>query len=144
MKQKKSPTRQRARRPTIALQKQVEKLSERERFCLDAYIVNKNKVGAYLYSREKESTLHLESLEVMAGKWFRTEPVIAYLQMKGFEIQLIEETVNKGEDEQSVVFGRIAELLDGFTLSEDPKVAIQAAKELGNLYQLKKQASGSN
>lgn len=124
-------------RPTISLRKQIDRLTEKEVFCLDAYLVNGDKRKAYLYSREKESTASEDSLIQMSNNWFRSEPVIAYLEYKGYDKKLTAEAMSENVDKQSIMFARIADILEDHTQDPEPRIAIQAAKALGDLYQLK-------
>ncbi len=59
------------------------KLTEKERFCLDAYIANGDAYNAYLLSRESPvTTTSPESLAVMVSRWFGTRKVMEYLAMR--------------------------------------------------------------
>lgn len=93
--------------------------------------------GAYLYSREKESEATEDSLKVQSKKWFSSEPVKAYVELNGFKAKVLKDSSEKEVSEADAIFDRVADLLDGFTLNADPRIAIQAADKLANLYQLK-------
>lgn len=59
------------------------RLTDKERFCLDAYIVNGNAYEAYLLSREAPIvTSSPESLAVMVSRWFSTKKVKEYIAMR--------------------------------------------------------------
>ena len=55
------------------------KLTDKEKFCLDAFIVNGNADMAYTLSREKSPTA-TENLHRLALRWLRKPEVKAYLE----------------------------------------------------------------
>lgn len=54
-------------------------LTPREKFCLDAYVVNGDADTAYLLSRKNEPKANETNLHRLAMRWLRQPPVKAYL-----------------------------------------------------------------
>lgn len=122
-------------RTRIVLERHASRLSDKEKFCLDAFMVNKDREKAFLYSRKGESTSTGDSLTSQISRWFTSDPVSAYLELNG---QRVEDALSvRGDGEEESVFDKITGLLKDIADGDDKRIAIQAAKELGNLYQLK-------
>lgn len=74
-------------------------LSDKERFCLDAYLSNGNKILAYTLSREKPTKADDEYiLQKMAGRWLRSQEVKAYLVARSKELQGLHSASNEPTD----------------------------------------------
>lgn len=77
-------------------------LSDKERFCLDAYLSNGNKILAYTLSREKPTKADDEYiLQKMAGRWLRSQEVKAYLVARSKELQGLHSASNEPTDGRS-------------------------------------------
>jgi hypothetical protein len=74
------------------------KLTDKEKFCLDAYIVNGNADIAYTLSREKPPTA-TENLHRLALRWLRRPEVKAYLEERRAVIYNRSEKVTDMEKE---------------------------------------------
>ena len=57
----------------------INKLTEREKFCLLAYMVTKDAPLAYLCSREKVLTAKKSSLATQTSRWLNSDPVQAWI-----------------------------------------------------------------
>ncbi|MCE5205661.1 MAG: hypothetical protein LLF80_06105 [Porphyromonadaceae bacterium] len=55
-------------------------LTEKEKFCLDAFIVNGNDDLAYTLSRERKPNATEDNIHRLALRWLRSDPVKAYLK----------------------------------------------------------------
>lgn len=77
-------------------------LSDKERFCLDAYLSNGNKILAYTLSREKPTKADDEYiLQKMAGRWLRSQEVKAYLMARSKELQGLQPASDEPTDGRS-------------------------------------------
>ncbi len=85
------------------------KLTDKEKFCLDAYIVNGNADIAYTLSREKPPTA-TENLHRLALRWLRKPEVKAYL-----------------EERRAVIYSRTEKVTD--MEKEDVKQLVDAYKD---------------
>ena len=74
------------------------KLTDKEKFCLDAFIVNGNADMAYTLSREKSPTA-TENLHRLALRWLRKPEVKAYLEGRRAMIYNRSEKVSDMEKE---------------------------------------------
>ncbi len=127
-----------AGKPKAVLERLANRLSDKEKFCLDAYLVNKDRTSAYVYSRKVEPSANENSLSVLVSRWINSEPVDAYLELSADKLSIPRGDNGEPLGEADQMFERIVELLTGFANdNSDKKLALQAAKELGNLYQLK-------
>jgi len=78
-------------------QKEMEKLSILERFCLDAYIVSKlppskKVVMAYEQSRPKDSTANRQSIYTQSRSWINSDKVKYYIEERKNELFATEQT----------------------------------------------------
>lgn len=118
----------------------INKLSEAERFCLDAYITNNNKELAYRLSRRQELKGSPESIYQQQQRWLRSAPVAEYIDLRKRElesryaagIEAGEMPVEVGKDEL------LQELTRLFRMEKDPKLKSEIAMKLADLKQLKK------
>lgn len=77
-------------------------LTDKERFCLDAYLSNGNKILAYTLSREKPTKADDEYiLQKMAGRWLRSQEVKAYLVARSKELQGLQPASDEPTDGRS-------------------------------------------
>ena len=69
------------------MEKKSKQLTAKERFCLDGYLANGDKVMAYTLSREKPTKADDEYILLkMAGRWLRGKEVQAYLVARRKEL----------------------------------------------------------
>lgn len=61
-------------------QELINKLSEREKFCLEGYMITKNKDLAYLCSRPNKSNANGASLVAQVSRWFVSAPVKEWIK----------------------------------------------------------------
>lgn len=111
-------------------------LTDLERFCLDAYIVNGAADNAFKYSRTRESKADAETQHRLALRWIRSEQVQAYLKERSASTFVKTEkadTAGKFRDKDSVLNALEAELpyLKG-------KDRLDALMKIADLQQLKK------
>ena len=77
-------------------------LSDKERFCLDAYLSNGNKILAYTLSRDKPTKADDEYiLQKMAGRWLRSQEVKADLVARSKELQGLQPASDEPTDGRS-------------------------------------------
>lgn len=126
-----------AKRTTVLLERLSSKLTEKEKYCLDAYVVNGDKDKAYVFSREEESRANEKSLAAMATRWINSEPVAAYVELVTDKLNLVTRIDDSQHDETDILIEEITLLLKDISGGGDKRLAIQAAKELANLHQLK-------
>lgn len=115
-------------------------LSDAEKFCLDAYIMNSNKELAYRLSRRQELKGSPESIYQQQQRWLRSESVMEYIELRRRELQSRyaagieagEMPAEVGKDEL------IQELTRLFRMEKDPKLKSEIAMKLADLKQLKK------
>lgn len=63
------------------LQSEVSALTEREVFCLEAYLVNGDKYKAYIYSREGSLSANIGALRDASERFFKSDKVRAFLRL---------------------------------------------------------------
>lgn len=130
-----------AGKPRAVLERLASRLSDKEKFCLDAFLLNKDREKAYVYSRKVEPSANENSLSVLVSRWINSEPVDAYLELSSDKLSIPRGDNGEPLGEADQMFERIVTLLKGFANdNNDKKLALQAAKELGILYQLKGKA----
>ncbi len=83
-------------------------LTEKEKFCLDAFIVNGNDDLAYTLSREKPPTATAENIHRLALRWLRSDPVKAYLKERRAVIY------NRSEKVSEMDKDAVKELVDSY------------------------------
>lgn len=86
----------------------TDKLTEKEKFCLDAFIVNGNDDMAYTLSRERKPNATEDNIHRLALRWLRSEPVKAYLKERRAAIYSRTEKVSEMEKDA------VKELVDSY------------------------------
>ena len=86
----------------------TDKLTEKEKFCLDAFIVNGNDDMAYTLSRERKPNATENNIHRLALRWLRSEPVKAYLKERRAAIYSRTEKVSEMEKDA------VKELVDSY------------------------------
>lgn len=119
----------------MAMEKKSKQLTAKERFCLDGYLANGNKVMAYVLSREKPTTADDEYILLkMAGRWLRGKEVQAYLVARRRELAHLQPS----SDEEPTSSGRtkadiIKELNQLVDTTTDNKQKAQLLAQLAEL-----------
>lgn len=114
----------------------IASLSDREKFCLTAYLQIQDAKLAYLCSRSKESKASKENLPSLVSRWLNSEPVQAFIaveQARKFTILNADNTENRSKDDV------IKELNVLATQATDPKLKGEMLVKLADLQQMKKQ-----
>ena len=120
-----------------------EKLTEKERFCLDAYLFNGDNLDlAYVMSRNNPYQGSRENLHRLALRWLRSPDVKAYVEEKRVIIadkiekrfSVPEQGANVNRDKDDV----IRELNFLIDQSKDPKLRSELLLKLANLQEMKK------
>lgn len=92
----------------------ISKLTEMEKFCLNAYLVSGNKTLAYICSRERESRAKdKQTLYTLANKYFRKPEVQAYLKVRTNDLMNGNFIMNKdfiGEEKEAMIKEKHGEL----------------------------------
>lgn len=105
----------------------INKLSDREKFCLEAYQLTKNKELAYLCSRPNKSNAKGPSLAAQVSRWFQSEPVQEWIKQYN-ETRRIKQTIcdeNNGNVDRE-------ELLRGLSISfRDPTIDERTRADIG-------------
>lgn len=126
----------------------ISKLTDLERFCLDAYIVSDEKdtekvIKAYLLSRPKESEANKQAVYVQARRWVNTDKCKAYIKAKRERIIIVgengdeeNEEVTRSKDELIILINK---QLTRAEQANDTKTIDSLVKNLTELQQLKKQ-----
>lgn len=108
-------------------------LSDKERFCLDGYLSNGNKVLAYVLSREKPTKADDEYiLQKMAGRWLRGKEVQSYLVTRRRELAHLQPSSDEPTSgrSKSDIIKELNELVDTTT---DNKQKAQLLAQLAEL-----------
>jgi len=121
-------------------------LTPRERFCLDAYVVNSNIDMAYELSRKNEPKATETNLHRLAMRWLRQPPVKAYLaERKAAIYTRLEKTSDLDQDEIQSIVERykdkdfiIAELIKAAS-DLDGKEKADVLNRIADLQQMKKE-----
>lgn len=128
------------------LQSDVRDLTEREVFCLEAYLVNGDKLKAYLYSREQSVEANMGVLREASERFFRSDKVVSFLRLnrrrvavadKGREVGASSVLSRGGESREDKLESYVRGLeLVAQTGSANEQV--NAYKALADIQQLKK------
>lgn len=108
-------------------------LSDKERFCLDGYLSNGNKILAYTLSREKPTKADDEYiLQKMAGRWLRGKEVQSYLVTRRRELAHLQPSSDEPTSgrSKSDIIKELNELVDTTT---DNKQKAQLLAQLAEL-----------
>lgn len=114
----------------------IQKLTDREKFCLTAYLQLQDAELAYLCSRSGITKANDRSLAVQVSRWLNSEPVQAFIaveQARKFTILNADNTENRSKDDV------IKELNTLATQATDPKLKAEILLKLADLQQMKKQ-----
>jgi hypothetical protein len=121
-------------------------LATREKFCLDAYVVNGDADLAYLLSRKNEPKANEVNLHRLAMRWLRQPPVKAYVaERKAAIFTRMEKTSDMDQDDVKSLVERykdkdfiIAELIKA-AADLDGKEKADVLNRIADLQQMKKE-----
>lgn len=108
-------------------QELINKLSDREKFCLEAYQITKNKELAYLCSRPNKSNAKGASLVAQVSRWFVSAPVQEWIKQYN-EVHRIKQELTENSDDPMTRDELIRELT--LTL-RDPSVDRKTKADVG-------------
>lgn len=112
----------------------INKLSDRERFCLIAYLQTGDQLTAYICSRKKPVSANNQSLIAMASRWINSEPVQAFLEAeRGRKAALIEDAENRSKADTIRELNKLA------SLTNDTKLKAEILLKLSDLEGWKKE-----
>lgn len=113
----------------------INKLSDKERFCLIAYLQTGDQLMAYVCSRKKQTVANLEAIKSMASRWINSEPVQIFLDAeRGRKATLIDkQTENRSKSDVIMELNQLA------TLTNEPKLKAEILLKLSDLEGWKKQ-----
>jgi hypothetical protein len=85
-------------------------LSDDERFCLDAYLINSDGSTAYRLSHGGTGATET-SIKVMAGRWLHTPQVKKYLEYRKALTSPTNDEVQKDYTDRNVLLGELSKLV---------------------------------
>ena len=116
----------------------ISQLTEKERFCLHAYLITKDKKMAFICSREKPLKSEGEGFRVNLSKWFNSDKVQAFIQEH--QTQVRADAIDRGTEGQDVDKTELVrELTILFRKEKDPKLKADIGMKLADLQQMKKE-----
>ncbi len=111
------------------------KLSEKERFCLTAYLQTGDQLLAYICSRKRPPEANAEALRSMSSRWINSKPVQAFLEAERHRKTILLDEAIHNRSKEDV----IAELNKLVTLSTDTKLKAEILLKLSDLEGWKKE-----
>ena len=118
------------------MEKLISKLSDREKFCLDAYLQNNNAELAYLCSRKGNTKANAASLKSLVSRWINSPEVQAYITLeKERKYTQLNLESKENRSKESVV----TELNILASQTADPKQKGEILMKLADLQNFKKQ-----
>lgn len=119
----------------------ISKLSDRERFCLIAYLQTGDQLTAYICSRKRQTKANWEAVRSMASRWINSVPVQTFLEAeRGRKAILLNETVTQNRSKEDI----IAELNKLASLTNDTKLKAEILMKVADLEGMKKQETKQN
>ena len=116
----------------------MSQLTEKERFCLQAYLITKDKKMAFVCSREKPLKSEGEGFRVNLSKWFNSDKVQAFIQE--YQTQSRASDIDRGMEGQDIGKAELVrELTILFRREKDPKLKADIGMKLADLQQMKKE-----
>jgi len=113
----------------------INKLSEKERFCLIAYLQTGNQIMAYICSRKKQTEANFEALKSMASRWINSEPVQTFLEAERGRKSLLMNEAMQNRNKEDI----ITELNKLASISNDTKLKAEILMKVADLEGMKKQ-----
>lgn len=118
----------------LAKEQLINKLTDRERFCLIAYLQTGDQLTAYICSRKKLVSANNKSLVSMASRWINSEPVQAFLEAeRGRKAALIEQVKDRTKADTIRELNKLA------SLTTDTKLKAEILLKLSDLEGWKKE-----
>ena len=115
--------------------KDKNRLTDIEKFCLDAWMSNKNADLAYSLSREKPITATPENLHRLALRWLRSDHVKEYLEERGAVIIAQAETDDQPKNRAKEDIVKELNILANSC--KDPKQRTEILLKLADLQRMK-------
>lgn len=120
----------------------ISKLTDKEKFCLDAFLVNGDKRSTYLFSRDRLLTANNESIAVAVRRFFAQPKVKAYLESRRKQIDAKrdkERFESEGEDYTQIDKAELLQqLVLLFRTEKDTKIKADLGMKIADLQQMKK------
>lgn len=113
----------------------ISKLSDKEKFCLDAYLQNGNAELAYLCSRNTKTKANAASLKSLVSRWLNSDEVQAYINLereRKYTQLNLESKENRSKEDVATELNIIA------TQTNDPKQKAEILMKLADLQNFKK------
>lgn len=121
----------------MAIKKDKSKLTEIEKFCLDAYLINKNVDLCYILSRKREPTATSENIHRLALLWLRSSHVKGYIADR--QVLLNQASSNNMLGNKNRTKGELIEELNALASStSDPKTRTDILLKLADMAGMKK------
>ena len=121
----------------------ISKLTDKEKFCLDAYLVNGDRRSAYVYSRDRLLTANSESIAALVRKFFAQPKVKAYLEARRNQVDAKREKERFEEEGGDCTQINKTELLQQLVLlfrsEKDTKIKADLGMKIADLQQMKKE-----
>lgn len=117
------------------MERLISKLSDREKFCLDAYLQNNNAELAYLCSRKGNTKANAASLKSLVSRWINSPEVQAYITLereRKYTQLNMESKENRSKEDVATELNIIA------TQTNDPKQKAEILMKLADLQNFKK------
>lgn len=116
------------------------KLSDKEQFCLDAFLVNGNKELAYSLSRDRKLSGTDESIYQCQQRWMRSAPVMAYIERgKALNMNKATASTENGVPDIRDRDTLLRELNQLASSTNDTKVRADILCRIADIMQMKKQ-----
>lgn len=119
--------------------KDKNKLSNIEKFCLDAWMMNHNADLAYTLSRGKPITATPENLHRLALRWLRSDHVKEYLEERGAV------AIAQAENDEQTTNRRKSDIVRELNIlansCNDPKQRTEILLKLADLQRMKEDAN---
>lgn len=121
----------------------ISKLTELEKFCLDAYLINGDKRSTYIYSRIKQPNATDESIRAATNRFFNEQKTRAYLESRKKQLAASKRKNEMGEECGDVTQIDKTELLRELTTlfhyETDTKTKADLGMKIADLQQMKKE-----
>lgn len=121
----------------------ISKLTDKEKFCLDAYLVNGDKKATYVFSRDRLLSATTESIATATRRFFAQPKVKAYIEARRSQMDAKREKERFEEDREDYTQIDKAELLKQlvilFRSEKDTKTKADLGMKIADLQQMKKE-----
>lgn len=121
----------------------ISKLTDKEKFCLDAYLVNGDKKATYVFSRDRLLSATTESIATATRRFFAQPKVKAYIEARRSQMDAKREKERFEEEGEDYTQIDKAELLKQlvvlFRLEKDTKIKADLGMKIADLQQMKKE-----